>query len=90
MSWSQFPPPNRAFGSVRQAGEGREKMEQAYEQEAMLDRNDEGVAEVSRRSGVRNRLRSIFHRGDSSERSPESSVSDEEVWERERQHRPRT
>ncbi len=71
-----------------QAFEGaQERRDKAIEQQAMLDQDDAGVSEVRRSRGRADRLRRVFRRGTSSVRPPEADVSDEEVWERERQSR---
>ncbi len=85
-----FPgvPPNLQDLDARTGGR-LNRAEQAREQEALLDRNDEGISQASRPPGIGDRLRSLFQRR-SQAGSAEPADSDSNPCAQERQHRRET
>jgi hypothetical protein len=69
VACSEFlPPPPRPGSQSFEAARAADGHARAIERQAMLDRNDHGVSELSRKRGTADRLRSVLLRGNSSRR----------------------
>jgi hypothetical protein len=78
--------PRSPLPSDRSFEGAKERKQRAIDQQAMLNQNGEGVSEVPRRRGLADRVRSILGR-DPSKPAREVELTEEQAWERERQHR---